>query len=339
MYPVNQGSWGPTVRISHLCGELSRLVDLDLVAGYRGERRMGLARYTIGGRLRGLDGIYVESSTFLPAEADVAFLALARALGIPVLTYIRDAYQLFPDYYELGSLRRRIGAFAFRPAMRALRAVSSRLAFPSGGLARAVFGDEVDAVIIPPGSRAPVDVPRHATACRFLFVGNGQLEAQGARRLIRAVEIARERGADVELTIVSRPGEEPPGPHARWLRAVNGEGKAIDALLPDVVATVIPRPRGAYNDLAVPVKLYDYLAYGRPMLVTDCIEQAAVVRRADAGIVTGDASEEMAEGMLTIASANHAQLDQWSDNANREALANSWGLRAACILETLEIAT
>ncbi len=99
--------------------------------GIADARRAALARYAFGGRLRGLDGIYVESSSFLPAELDVAFLGLARALGIPVLTYIRDAYQLFPEYYEISSARRWLAARAFLPALRALGAVSSRLAFPS----------------------------------------------------------------------------------------------------------------------------------------------------------------------------------------------------------------
>ena len=339
MYPLDEGMWGPTVRISHLRHELAKRVHLDLVSGYRGRRRMALAGYAASGRLRGIDGIYVESSTFLPAEADVAFLGLARALGIPILTYIRDAYQLFPDYYRADTLRRRLGALAFRPAMAALRAVSTRLAFPSTGLARAIFGDRIDPVLIPPGSRDPIDVPRTAGAGRLLFVGNGRLDAQGAPRLIEAVGLARDRGVRTELTIVSRPGEEPIGPHPSWLRVLNGEEAAIHALLPDVVACVIPRPRGAYNDLAVPVKLYDYLAFGRPLLVTDCIEQALVVRRADAGVVSGASSDELAQGVAVLASAGEDQLDRWSHNARREAIANSWASRAACILETLDITT
>ena len=339
MYPLDEGMWGPTVRISHLRDELAARVKLDLVSGYRGRRRGALARYAASGRLRGIDGIYVESSTFLPAEADIAFLGLARALGIPILTYIRDAYQLFPDYYEADTLRRRLGALAFRPAMRALSAVSTRLAFPSTGLARAIFGDRIDPVVIPPGSREPLDVPRVAGARRILFVGNGRLEAQGAPLLIEAVGLARERGARVELTIVSRPGEEPIGPHPSWTRVLNAEEAAIHALLPEVLACVIPRPRGAYNDLAVPVKLYDYLAFGRPLLVTDCIEQALVVRRAGAGIVSGASSDELARGLSALASASEDQLDLWSDNARREAIASSWASRAACVLETLGIAT
>jgi glycosyltransferase involved in cell wall biosynthesis len=285
--------------------------------------------------VRGLDAIYVESSTFLPSPVDLAFLGLARALGIPVLTYIRDAYQLFEEYYPIGSPRRWLGAKAFLPAMRALAAVSSRIAVPSEGLASAVLGHGHRAVVIPPGSRPPLEVPRAADADALLFVGNGRVPAQGGPRLIEAVGRARERGAGLRLVIVSRRGEEPIGPRPDWLTIRHGEQEEIERLLPQVVATVIPRPRGPYNDLAVPVKLFDYLSYGRPLLVTDCIEQAAVVRRADAGIVTAGDVDAMADAILRLAGAETAELASWATNARRAALDNAWERRARQILGAL----
>ena len=335
MYPLDQGSWGPTVRISHLRDELSRLVDLDLVAGYRGARRAALARYALSGRLRGLDGIYVESSTFLPAETDIAVLGLARALGIPVLTYVRDAYQLFEDEYRPDSIRRWIGVRAFVPAVRALGAVSTRLAFPSLGLARAVVGDASTSILLPPGSPHPVEMARDPAARNLLFVGDARLPAQGVDRLIAAVGRAREQGVDVELTVVTRPNREPPPPHPAWMRVVHAEGKGIVGLLPDVLATVIPRPRTAYNDLALPIKLFDYLAYGRPLIVTDCLEQARVVNDARAGIVTSDEVPAMADAIGRVASASPSQLDHWSSNARAAAREASWSARAATIVRTL----
>lgn len=335
MYPLDRGMWGPTVRISHLRDELAQLCRLDVLAGYRGPRRLAVARYAVTGRLRRLDGIYVESSTFLPAEADLAFLGLARALSIPVLTYIRDAYQLFDDDYAADTLRRRLGARAFRPAIRALRAVSTRLAFPSAGLAQVVAPDLSDPVFLPPGAPAPVEVPRAPDADQLLFVGDARLPAQGADRLLGAVRLVRERGTPIELTIVSRPGQEPPPPHPDWLHVRRAEGDAIHALLPRVLATVIPRPRGAYNDLALPIKLFDYLAYGRPLLVTDCTEQARVVANADAGFVTSDDPSGMAEAITRLASASVDQLDAWSGNAHTAARDASWSVRAHAILEVL----
>ena len=335
MYPLDQGRWGPTVRIASLRDELGRLAELDVLAGYRPARRLALARYAVSGRLRGLDGIYVESSTFLPAEADIAFLGLARALRVPVLTYVRDAYQLFADYGEARSLRGRIGAAAFRPAIRALRAVSSRMAFPTKGLAEAVLGAEADAVLLPPGAPPPADVPRAPDANRLLFVGDARLPAQGADRLIAAVGLVREAGAAAELTVVCRPGQEPPSPHPDWLRIERAEGAGIEALLGDVVATVIPRPKGPYNDLALPIKLFDYLAYGRPLLVTDCIEQARVVNQAGAGVVMGDEPEAMASAIRRVLAAGPDELAAWSAAAHDAARAASWEHRARRIVELL----
>ena len=335
MYPLDRGLWGPTVRITHLRDELSRLVELDLVSGYRGRRRMALERYAFSVRLRGLDGIYVESSSFLPAEADIAFLGLARSLGIPVLTYVRDAYQMFPDYGRASSLRQRAASAAFRPMIHALAAVSTRMAFPTRGLAEAVLGTETEAVLLPPGAPAPVDVPRSPGANRLLFVGDARLPAQGADRLIGAVGSARRDGAALEVELVARPGQEPPPPHPDWLHVHRAEGEAIHALLPDVLAAVIPRPRNAYNDLALPIKLFDYLSYGRPVIVTDCTEQARVVREAEAGIVTSDEPAALAAASAQLASTSAEQLDAWSRNAHAAARSSSWATRAEVIRDTL----
>jgi hypothetical protein len=333
MYPLDQGNWGPTVRISHLRDELLRLVDLDLIDGYRPARRAALARYAFSGRLRGLHGIYVESSTFLPAETDLAFLGLAKSLGVPVLSYVRDAYQLFDDYGTARTLRQRASRAAFRPMIGALRSVSSRMAVPTAGLAEALGFD--NAVLLPPGSPSPVDVPRRPNANRILFVGDARQPAHGADRLIAAVSHARDQGTDVELELVCRRGQDPAGPIPAWAHVVRAEGPQIVDRLPEVVATTIPRPRGPYNDLALPVKLFEYLAYGRPIIVTDCTEQARVVAAADAGIVTSDDPDFMAEAVSRIVVAPREQVERWSANAVAAARAASWELRAQRIVDLL----
>ena len=132
-----------------------------------------------------------------------------------------------------------------------------------------------------------------------------------------------------------RPGQEPPEPHPEWMRLERAEGDEIIALLPGVLATVIPRPRGAYNDLALPIKLFEYLAYGRPLLVTDCTEQARIVREADAGIVVGDSVDAVADGLRRLATATPEELDDWSARATDAARAASWEHRARHIVDVI----
>lgn len=334
MYPLGAEDSGPTVRITRIRAALAQLCDLDVVAGLRWTRTAMLARYAAAGRLRRLDGIYVESSTFLPAPADLAFLALARGLHIPVMTFIRDAYPLFPEYFEATSVKRRMARRLFMPAFRSLMAASDMVAFPSPGLAR-VFGRAGDrAVILPPGASAPVHVARSPGANRLLHVGGVRWSALGGDLLLRAVERARAAGNDVRLTCVCRPGDEPTE-RPSWLDIAHTSRDGIHALLDDTFATVIARRRGAYNDLAVPIKVMEYLSYGRPLLVTDCTETARIVRDARAGLVVADTAEALAEGIGRLFAAPAAELDALSEAARVAAERNSWDARARQVLDLL----
>jgi glycosyltransferase involved in cell wall biosynthesis len=339
MYPLDAGAWGPTVRITRLRDELARLVDLDVIDGYRAPRRQRLWRYAVAGQLRGLDGIYVENSSTLPSETDLAFLALARLLGIPVLTYVRDAQYLFDEYYVASGLKRRLARALFLPAIRLLRAVSSRTGYPSAGLARAVRDPSPEPLLLPPGSPVPLGVARRPDARSLLFVGGMRYPVHGLDLLVGAVERVRVEVHHLDVICVSRPGEEPPRPRPAWLRVERGGAEEIRDLLPGVLATVQPRRRSPYNDIAVPIKVMEYLAYGRPLLVTDCLEQAAIVRNADAGIVVDDEVGAIADGLRRLATAAPEELDRWSANASAAARAASWEDRGRQIMSLLMTAS
>jgi glycosyltransferase involved in cell wall biosynthesis len=335
MYPLDRGVWGPVARITHLRDELSRLVTLDVIAAERGPRRAQLVRYAFTGRLRGLSGIYVENSSTLPSETDLGFLTLARLLGIPVLTYVRDAQYLFEEYYSASTVKRRIARALFLPAIRLLRRVSTRVAYPSRGLAAAVRDPSPEPLLLPPGSPPPAAIPRRPGARNLLFVGGMRYAVHGLDLMVGAVERARAEGHDLNVVCVSRPGEEPPGPRPDWLRVERGASPEIHALLPEVLATIQPRHRSPYNDLAVPIKVMEYLSYGRPLLVTDCTEQARIVQEADAGIVVADDVEAFAGGLRRLATASPEEVDRWSANATAAAGRASWAARARHIIDLL----
>ncbi len=315
--------------------ELAELADLDVVAGYRTARRAALLNYALSGRLRGLDGIYVENSTTLPAEVDIAFLALARGLGIPVLTYIRDAQYLFEEYYAASSVKRRLARSLFPPLTSLLRRVSSRVAYPSRGLATAAGDTSSDPILLPPGSPDPVAVERREDARSLLFVGGMRVPAHGLNLLVDAVEVARDAGHPVEVVCVSRVGEQPPQPRPAWLHVEHASGAEIHALLPGVIASITPRRRSPYNDLAVPIKVMEYLSYGRPIIATDCVEQARIIRDADCGLVAADRVDDFAAAIIELFLAPAEQLDRWSANARAAAAADSWKSRAEAVVGSL----
>ena len=286
MYRLDSDRTRPMVRIGAVRASLSRRVVLDLISGARTKRTWAMLRYALSGRMRRLAGIYVESSSSLPGPADLVFLGLARALGVPVLTYVRDAYQLFPEYYPLTSLRRRISRMAFLPVFRTLARTSSVVAFPSRGLARAVLGDgdrARRAALLPPGARLHDVAALDPAAREILYVGAIAHGPSGGDLLVDAMRLAREHVTELRLICVVPEGQRPREPHPAWLEVVRGGDQEILGLLPRVLATVTPRLRTPYNDLAVPIKVLEYLGYGRPMIVTDATETAAIVEAAGSG--------------------------------------------------------
>jgi glycosyltransferase involved in cell wall biosynthesis len=340
MYRLDAPSSGPLVRIGAVREALSKRVWLDVLSGTRAGRSWAMLRYAISGRLRGLAGVYVESSTSLPGPADLLFLALARALGVRVVTYVRDAYQLFPEYYPLTSLRRRISRAAFLPVFRFLARMSSVVAFPSRGLAQAVLGDgerSRAAMLLPPGARVAAAPPLDASARTFLYVGSLTHEASGGDLLVEAMKRAREQIPDLRLICVLPEGQDASHRNPDWLETVRGGDDEIPGLLPRVLATITPRLRTPYNDLAVPIKVLEYLGYGRPLIVTDATETAAIVEAAGCGVVVPATVEGLAEGIVTVAEAPPATLAEWGDAARRAAEASSWDVRAERILGLLEI--
>lgn len=339
MYRLDGKPSGPMVRIGAVRSALAARVELDVISGTRSERAWVMLRYAFTGRLRRLAGIYVESSSSLPGPADLLFLGLARALGIRVVTYVRDAYQLFPEYYPLTSLRRRISRAAFLPIFRTLARLSSVVAFPSRGLARAVLGDGEAgsrAALLPPGARLPRVTPLDPAARALLFVGSLAHAASGGDLVLEAMGLAHQRVVGLRLICVAPAGDGPRTP-PEWVEMVHGGDDEIMGLLPRVLATITPRTRTPYNDLAVPIKVLEYMGYGRPLVVTDVTETAAIVRAAGCGVIAPATPRELADGIVAVAEAPAEQLARWGEAARRAAEEHSWDHRVQQILELLEV--
>ena len=154
---------------------------------------------------------------------------------------------------------------------------------------------------------------------------------------MRAIARARASGADVGLTIVCKPADDPVGELPDWVRIVRAEGREIHALLPNVMALVIPRPRTPYNDIVLPIKLFDYLSYGRPLLVTSCAEVARVVEEAGCGLVVDDDESAIAGGIRELLSMSTAQRARLARAAATAAAAMPWEARARDVLSALGI--
>lgn len=154
---------------------------------------------------------------------------------------------------------------------------------------------------------------------------SGAAPGRGIELLIEAVRILRVDAPETRLKLgLAATGEA----SARYLVElqrnvgrnpwVDIETVGYDRLGPylaDTTVLVIPHPPHPYIDSALPVKLFDSLAAGRPLVVTPRIETARVVRDANAGLVApSDEPAAMAAALLEVLE-NPALAHRLGENA------------------------
>ncbi len=86
-----------------------------------------------------------------------------------------------------------------------------------------------------------------------------------------------------------------------WIAIESVPYAQLGQALATATVLAVPHPPNAYLDVAVPVKLMDGMAAGRPVVVTPRVETRRIVELAQAGLVTADDSAAaMADSLGTL---------------------------------------
>ncbi len=268
-----------------------------------------------------LDVVVAETPPLFTAAAGVAYARLKRA------ALALNVSDLWPESaIELGALS--AGGRAARAAgvlARLCYREASLITAPTRGIVE-TLGEEVGiespgkVVHVPPAvdlerfASQPALAPRPGAPLRVLYAGTLGL-AQGLEDLVQAAALAGP--AVVELLIA---GE---GPERERLRAlVSGRGLVNVRLLGPVPAHEIPALYGSVDagvvplrDLplftgALPSKLFEVLAAGRPVILAARGEAAQLVRNAGAGIVVApEDSTALAEAFRRLHASPEEALE------------------------------
>jgi glycosyltransferase involved in cell wall biosynthesis len=221
-----------------------------------------------------------------------------------------------------------------------------RLVVPSSSFADlCALADRV--IVVPNGADTQLVVPAPMPAEPVVGMVSGAAPGRGIELLVDAmVEVrAEEPSASLHLALAAT------GPaSAAYLDALRSDLRdrhpwvSIDAVpypslgefLGAVSVLVIPHPPNAYLDAATPVKLFDSMAAGRPVVVTPRVETAAIVRAADAGIVAAsDRVDDLGSGILTLL-RDEPRRRALGENARRAAVDRyDWHVLASALADAL----
>jgi glycosyltransferase involved in cell wall biosynthesis len=86
-----------------------------------------------------------------------------------------------------------------------------------------------------------------------------------------------------------------------WIEIASAPYRDLSSVLATAAVLVVPNPANDYWDTAVPIKLMDSMAAGRPVVVTPRRETRRIVEEADAGrVAAGDGPDDLAAAILPL---------------------------------------
>jgi glycosyltransferase involved in cell wall biosynthesis len=306
--------WGGEIRRRHVFSRLAARTGATILEDGWSDR--GLRRATLGplaGRLPVALGRRVARSArprFAASEKlREAVLRSAVALTDPAVVAVYDdplvqaatiGIAMDRDWLATLASRQRANVEAFRWLVVPTASFAELARLPADRVIVGGNGTDTSAVRVGPWPSRPT-----------VGVVSAAAPGRGLELLVEAARLARRELPDLELRL--------------WLVATNDEGRAyLDGLratvgrdpwvriatapydrlgetLAEASALAIPHPPGAYMDVALPVKLFDSLAAGRPLVVTPRRETAAIVEGLDVGVVAGgDAASDLAAAIAGL---------------------------------------
>jgi len=330
--------------------------DVERVTGYGVERREKIRRLEKDIKKgRRFEFVYSESRTTptllterkqIPIHPvmEFGFLRDLRNMGIPTGLFYRDIYWRFNGYTKtLAWWRRSLNRRLYQYDWWWYERMVDHLFLPSLGMARFLpnesFTEHLSA--LPPGAliRDDISVTTNVKTLgrklRMLYVGGVKPPSYDLRPLFMLVKELRA----LELTLCCRRSEWEQSRHLyQDLISSRIEIKhlASDALAAEYVRSdVFPlvREPDEYLDFAVPVKLFEAMSFGLPLLALNGTEAARTVEQEGLGWVVGDLDEakerlvSLLQNPELVFAARQRSLDARPKH--------SWKMRAIQVKETL----
>lgn len=296
-YEIKNLNSAPKIRTYNMFESFKSLVDTDFITGTRKSRRFKLLKYILSGKIFKVDAIYLESATSTSMETDILILLIAKLLKIPIGIYIRDAFPLF-NLTDNKSIKNKILIIGWYVSIWFYKITASVLFFPTEGLAKS-FRCTKEYKLLPPGG-IDLGYQEFLPEEKGILYSGGIGPLYGISSLIEAVEKIYDKHKDVKLYIVCRKEDINDSIKNKifgkdWIILKHVDFNEMIKLRKKIYLSVIPLVDDPYSDIALPVKLFDYMSLGKPIVATNRIETVKFFSLNNIGLISKCSPEDLSE--------------------------------------------
>ncbi|MBN1821371.1 MAG: glycosyltransferase [Prolixibacteraceae bacterium] len=309
--------------------------DVILINGKTNQRLKLFSTFLKSNALRDVDYCYIEPSTYPANPLDYIMFVYFKLRKIPIGYFYRDMYYGFPELFEVGSIKGKILIFRYKTDIILFKRLFKVVFFPSLLMADN-FNFKIK-VSLPPAGEIEFDQVNNKLNKSIVYVG-GINKILGSKMLLEAMDIVNYKHLRIKLNLICRKEdlvniEE--YKHKKWLNVLHLSGEDLKEIYYKSDFAVIPRRRNPYFDFSMPVKLFEYMSFGMPIVATGCTEMAKFIESNSIGIIVEDNAASLAKGILYLYD-NPSEIINFQENIKSSLISeNLWVHRVQKIEKSL----
>ena len=329
--------------------------EVEVVTGYSQERKEKIAtvrrkiqsgvRYDFAYSESVNDPIAMTDRDHLPRHPcmDFSFFRFCRDHGIPVGLFYRDMHWKFPFYRdEVALWKRAILIPMFQRDLLHYQRSIDKIYYASP-VVNNYLRLKIPFGTLPPGGESrPAILARRATHLQqsgelhVFYVGSISGEVYDIRNLCAAVQ----HSPGVYLTICTPKSqwENMRGKYGAYMsdriQVVQGSSGQLAEHYEQADIFACCMNSSPYTDLAMPIKVPESISYGTPLMITETIAAASLIREEQCGWTVANSGEAMAE-LLQFLRDHPEEVAAKTKNTVEAASRHTWECRARQVAEDL----
>lgn len=294
------------------------------------------------------DLCYIESpSGPIFHKIDLDLIKKVHNMQIPIGYFCRDAFWLFKDKMKSVSFfKRNAIIWLNKRALKTIRENVDIVYVPTeSGVELFDFAHFKHMDLLPPAAECHLDSNGviHAE-CQYTCIYVGAVsEVDGTFDLLDAFKLLNSMQQEkYKLILVARQAEwericdelDESIESNDWLSVYHVSQDELTSLYTLSDMAIIPRKANKYIDMSMPIKLFEYMGYGKPVISTERLETAKMIRKYECGIICEDGAEGIANAIKAF--YTDIQLrDKLYINVQAAAKENRWESRVEKVVNDL----
>lgn len=323
--PLNMA---PRIRQYQIYHALKKKHNIYCISGDYQERKEAINKFLDTENIEDFDGMYCESASWPLRNLDYMFFKFCHS-NIPMTIFYRDCFWKTKEYFKKVNLQVIQSYVRFHFEFLIFRKYFDHFFVPTESFGN--FCKFKKKSILPPAGLIKTQKNKYRKWRPFNIIFAGNAKA-GYEIIFKIMEILNSESEDIHLHVISDDIPKASVKNVFYHRTSFDNCKLI--LNKSHIGINVLRKTKYYN-LALPLKLFDYLSWGLPIVATNTYEMKKFINSNEVGLTVEHNEKAFAKAILNLKN-NKKIYNKFQENALRIITeSHNWDKRVNTIVDKI----